>query len=73
MEVLVQKNEDLEKKVAALRTDMVIHKEVEDELAKRSCFSKGIVKNLSEKIKSLEEALNDCQIQLSKSKADESH
>jgi hypothetical protein len=38
-----------------LRQQLEIHKQVEDELAKRSHFSKGIIKKLHTRVTELEE------------------
>jgi hypothetical protein len=40
-----------------LRQQLEIHKQVEDELAKRSHFSKGIIKKLHARVTELEEQL----------------
>lgn len=43
--------------MTTLQQELTIHKQVEDELAKRSHFSKGIIKKLYAKIAELEEKL----------------
>ena len=50
-EKLLFKNEELQAKVTSIQRDLEIHKEVEQELAKRSHYSKGIIKSLSERVK----------------------
>lgn len=42
--------------MASLQKDLEIHKDIEDELAKRSHYSRGIIKKLTVKIAELEEA-----------------
>jgi hypothetical protein len=49
-EKIVFKNEELEATIVRLKQDTDIHKQVEDELAKRAHFSKGIIKKLHNKI-----------------------
>lgn len=44
------KNEELEATIVKLRQDLEIHKQIEDELAKRAHFSKGIIKKLHAKV-----------------------
>ena len=45
--------------IAQLKRDVMIHKEVEAELAKRSHFSQKLIKKLSEKIKEIEQGKMD--------------
>ena len=52
---LLFENEKLQKKVSNLQKDVDIHKQIEEELAKRSHISKGIIKKLTNKISELEE------------------
>lgn len=52
-EKLLFKNEELQNKVTNLQRDLEIHKQVEQELAKRSHFSRGIIKKLSQRVKEL--------------------
>lgn len=56
-EKLVFENEQLLKKVSNLQKDLDIHREIEEELAKRSHYSRGIIKKLTNKIAELEESL----------------
>ena len=54
-EKLLFKNSKLQEQVTTLKRDVEIHKQVEQELAKRSHFSQKLIKKLSAKIKELEE------------------
>lgn len=54
-EKLLFKNAKLQEQVTTLKRDVEIHKQVEQELAKRSHFSQKLIKKLSAKIKELEE------------------
>jgi len=54
-EKLLFKNSKLQEQVTTLKRDVEIHKQVEQELAKRSHFSQKLIKKLSSKIKELEE------------------
>lgn len=54
-EKLLFKNAKLQEQVTTLKRDVEIHKQVEQELAKRSHFSQKLIKKLSTKIKELEE------------------
>lgn len=56
-EKLVFENEQLIKKVSNLQKDLDIHREIEEELAKRSHYSRGIIKKLTNKIAELEQGL----------------
>ena len=47
------------KKVNNLQKDLEIHREIEEELAKRSHYSRGIIKKLTAKIAELEESLKE--------------
>ena len=47
---LIFENESLQKKILNLQKDLEVHKDVEEELAKRSHLSKGIIKKLTTKI-----------------------
>ena len=44
-----------------LQKDLEIHREIEDELAKRSHYSRGIIKKLTGKIAELEESVKEAQ------------
>ena len=54
-EKLLFKNSKLQEQVTTLKRDVEIHKQVEQELAKRSHFCQRLIKKLSQKIKELEE------------------
>jgi hypothetical protein len=54
-EKLLFENEGMQKKLGNMKRDVEIHKEVEEELAKRSHLSKTIIKKLTGKIGQLEE------------------
>lgn len=54
-EKLLFKNSKLTEQVTSLNRDIEIHKQVEQELAKRSHFSQKLIKKLSARIKELEE------------------
>lgn len=45
--------------MTTLKRDVEIHKQVEQELAKRSHFSQKLIKKLSQKIKELEEEIGE--------------
>jgi chromosome segregation ATPase len=60
-EKLIFENEHLLKKVSNLQKDLEVHREIEEELAKRSHYSRGIIKKLTTKIAELEEELKDHQ------------
>ena len=45
--------------MTTLKRDVEIHKQVEQELAKRSHFSQKLIKKLSQKIKELEEEVGE--------------
>jgi hypothetical protein len=56
-EKLLAKNQELSNKVTNLQRDVEIHKQVEQELVKRSHFGQKLVKSLTTKVKKLEEEL----------------
>ena len=49
-EKLIFKDEEMQNQIKKLTQELNIHKEVEDELAKRAHFSKGVIKKLNEKV-----------------------
>eukprot|EP01017_Pseudomicrothorax_dubius_P004218 TRINITY_DN10799_c0_g1_i1.p1 TRINITY_DN10799_c0_g1~~TRINITY_DN10799_c0_g1_i1.p1 ORF type:complete len:337 (-),score=92.91 TRINITY_DN10799_c0_g1_i1:39-1049(-) len=57
-EKLLEKNNRLQEEVSTLKRDIEIHKQVEDELAKRAQNSQKTIKKLNESVKSLEEEAN---------------
>ncbi|KAL4497107.1 hypothetical protein ABPG72_019427 [Tetrahymena utriculariae] len=54
-EKLLFKNSKLQEQISALKRDVEIHKQVEQELAKRSHFCQKLIKKLSQRIKELED------------------
>ena len=56
-EKLLFENEDMNKKLSNLQKDLEVHKQVEEELAKRSHYSRGIIKKLTAKIAELEQEI----------------
>ena len=54
-EKLLLKNSKLEEQITVLKRDIEIHKQVENELAKRSHLCQKVIKKLNEKIKSYDE------------------
>ena len=47
----------MQNQIKKLTQELNIHKEVEDELAKRAHFSKGVIKKLNQKVAELEKEL----------------
>ncbi|KAM3129413.1 hypothetical protein pb186bvf_018487 [Paramecium bursaria] len=62
-EKLLFKNSKLQEQVTSLKRDIEIHKQVEQELAKRSHFSQKLIKKLSARIKELEDIQENQQQQ----------
>lgn len=56
-EKLIYKEEDMQQKLKQLNQEVAVHKQVEEELAKRAHFSKGIIKKLTDRVSELEEEL----------------
>lgn len=54
-ETLLYKNNKMSEQIVSLRKDIEIHKQVENELAKRSHFCQKVIKKLQQKIKELNE------------------
>lgn len=54
-ETLLYKNNKMSEQIVALRKDIEIHKQVENELAKRSHFCQKVIKKLRQKLKELNE------------------
>ena len=51
----------MQEQIAALRKDIEIHKQVENELAKRSHFCQKVIKKLQERIKELNDDVADAR------------
>ncbi|CAD8177752.1 unnamed protein product [Paramecium pentaurelia] len=62
-EKLLFKNSKLSEQVTSLKRDIEIHKQVEQELAKRSHFSQKLIKKLTAKIKELEDQQEQQQLE----------
>lgn len=56
-ETLLYKNSKMSEQIVNLKKDIEIHKQVENELAKRSHFCQKVIKKLNSKIKELRESL----------------
>ena len=54
-------NNKMQEQIAALRKDIEIHKQVENELAKRSHFCQKVIKKLQERIKELNDDVADAR------------
>ncbi|CAD8070093.1 unnamed protein product [Paramecium primaurelia] len=60
---LLGKDSKLQEQVTSLKRDIEIHKQVEQELAKRSHFSQKLIKKLTARIKDLEDQLEQQNIE----------
>mmetsp|Transcript_15060 Transcript_15060/g.13215 ORF Transcript_15060/g.13215 Transcript_15060/m.13215 type:complete len:437 (+) Transcript_15060:258-1568(+) len=60
-ETLLYKNNKMSDQIIALRKDIEIHKQVENELAKRSHFCQKVIKKLRSKLKELAEEISNAK------------
>lgn len=60
-ETLLYKNNKMSEQIIALRKDIEIHKQVENELAKRSHFCQKVIKKLRSKLKELTEEIEEAK------------
>lgn len=60
-ETLLYKNNKMSEQIIALKKDIEIHKQVENELAKRSHFCQKVIKKLRQKIKELNEEIENAK------------
>jgi len=60
-ETLLYKNNKMSEQIIALRKDIEIHKQVENELAKRSHFCQKVIKKLRQKMKELTEDIQNAK------------
>ena len=60
-EKLLYMNNKMQEQISALRKDIEIHKQVENELAKRSHFCQKVIKKLQERIKELNDDVADAR------------
>ena len=57
--MLLFKNQKMQDKIKALSRDILIHQDVEKELAKRSHYSQKIMKRMKDRIQELEDKIKD--------------
>ena len=60
-EKLLYMNNKMQEQIAALRKDIEIHKQVENELAKRSHFCQKVIKKLNDRIRELNDDVADAR------------
>lgn len=60
-ETLLYKNNKMKEQIVSLKKDIEIHKQVENELAKRSHFCQKVIKKLKAKIKELNEDMENAK------------
>ena len=60
-ETLLYKNNKMSEQIVSLRKDIEIHKQVENELAKRSHFCQKVIKKLKQKIKELADDIENAK------------